>query len=182
MCRMDVAAKDAAIVRFLHEYPMAADTGRGHPVLNGCEEVRWSDFAECPAALPVLLYGLLDQAAAAEAQRVLTNTLFSIAEMNPAMPEVLPFLLRLAGDPQVPERSGLLERLVMVADYSEPIDPGNEAMSLWFGSDSDHPEREQCRAVFAQYASVVAMLPEGLVNPDSQAKLRQVAGVTLLGG
>ncbi|MDX3313044.1 hypothetical protein P1S61_29015 [Streptomyces sp. ME08-AFT2] len=65
----------------------------------------------------------------------------------------------------------------MVADYSEPIDPGNEAMALWFGSERDHPEREQCRAVFAQYASVVAMLPEGLINPDSQAKLRQTAGL-----
>ncbi|MGW7170875.1 hypothetical protein ACWGH3_37480 [Streptomyces sp. NPDC054884] len=43
--------------------------------------------------------------------------------------------------------------------------------------DRGHPEREQCRAVFAQYASVVAMLPEGLINPDSQAKLRQTAGL-----
>ncbi|WP_405812740.1 hypothetical protein OG241_00495 [Streptomyces sp. NBC_01390] len=109
---MDVAAKEAAIARFLHEYPQAADAGRGHPALHGCEEVRWSEFSGCPAAIPVLLYGLLDQAAAAEAQRVLTNTMFSIAEMNPAMPVVLPFLLRLAGDPQVPERSGLLDRLV----------------------------------------------------------------------
>ncbi|MFH8901798.1 hypothetical protein ACH4HG_36270 [Streptomyces coeruleorubidus] len=123
------------------------------------------------------MYGLLDRAAAAEAQRVLTNTMFSIAEMNPAMPEVLPFLLRLAGDPQVPERSALLDRLVTVADYSEPIDSGNEAMALWFGNDNDHPEREQCRAVFEQHASVVAMLPEGLINPDSRAKLRQAAGL-----
>ncbi|GED89312.1 hypothetical protein ACFC08_36820 [Streptomyces sp. NPDC056112] len=174
---MDVAAKDAAIARFLYEYPQAADASREHPALHGCEEVRWSEFPGCPAALPVLLYGLLDQAAAAEAQRVLTNTMFSIAEMNPAMPEVLPFLLRLAGDPQVPERSGLLDRLVTVADYSEPIDSGNEAMALWFGSDSDHPERERCRAVFAQHASVVAMLPEGLINPDSRKKLRRAAGL-----
>ncbi|WP_405814833.1 hypothetical protein OG241_09930 [Streptomyces sp. NBC_01390] len=65
----------------------------------------------------------------------------------------------------------------MVADYSRPIDSGNEAMALWFGSDSDHPEREQCRAVFAQHANVVAMLPEGLISPDDRAKLRQVAGL-----
>ncbi|MEU1520257.1 hypothetical protein ABZ490_50570 [Streptomyces sp. NPDC005811] len=103
--------------------------------------------------------------------------MFSIAEMNPAMPEVLPFLLRLVADPQVPERLGLLDRLVMVARYSEPIDSGNEAMALWFGSDNDHPEREQCRAVFAQHASVVAMLPEGLISSDSRAKLRQAAGL-----
>lgn len=177
MCRMDVAAKEAAIARFLHEYPQAADAGRGHPALHGCAEVRWSEFSGCPAAIPVLLYGLLDQSAGAEAERVLTNTMFSIAEMNPAMPEVLAFLLRLAGDPQVPERSGLLACLVTVADYSEPIDSGNEAMALWFGSDSDHPEREQCRAVFAQHASVVAMLPEGLINPESRAKLRRAAGL-----
>ncbi|WP_141698385.1 hypothetical protein [Streptomyces lushanensis] len=174
---MDVAVKEAAIARFLHEYPQAADAGRGHPALHGCEEVRWSEFSGCPAAIPILLYGLLDQAAAAEAQRVLTNTMFSIAEMNPAMPEVLPFLLRLAGDPQVPERSGLLDRLVTVADYSEPIDSGNEAMTLWFGNDNDHPERVQCRDVFEQHASVVAMLPEGLITPDSRAKLRQAAGL-----
>jgi hypothetical protein len=31
--------------------------------------------------------------------------------------------------------------------------------------------------VFAQYASVVAMLPEGLIDPDSQAKLREAAGL-----
>jgi hypothetical protein len=174
---MDLAAKEAAIARFLHEYPQAADAGCGHPALHGCEEVRWSEFPGCPAAIPVLLHALLDRAAAAEAQRVLTNTMFSIAEMNAAMPEVLPFLLRLAGDPQVPERSVLLERLITVAEFSEPVEVGNEAMVLWFGSDSDHPEREQCRAVFAEYASVVAMLPEGLINAAGQAKLRKAAGL-----
>ncbi|MFE3738897.1 hypothetical protein [Streptomyces sp. NPDC059134] len=174
---MDVATREAAIARFLRDYPQAADTGRGYPALYGCEEVRWSEFSGCPASIPTLLYGLLDQAAAAEAQRVLTNIMFSITEMNPAMPEVLPFLLRLAGDPQVPERSGLLDHLVTVADHSEPIDSGNEAMALWFGSDNDHPEREQCRAVFEQHATVVAMLPESLINPDSRAKLRQAAGL-----
>ncbi|MFJ8364306.1 hypothetical protein [Streptomyces sp. NPDC093984] len=108
---------------------------------------------------------------------MLTNAMFSIADMNAAMAEVLPFLLRLAGDPQVPERAALLERLVLVAEFSEPIEVGNEAMVSWFGSDSDHPEREQCRAVFAEYASVVAMLPEGLIDAAGQAKLRQAAGL-----
>ncbi|MDT0390895.1 hypothetical protein [Streptomyces dubilierae] len=155
-----MAAKNALIARFLLEYPEAVDAGRAHPALNGCEEIRWSEYPECPATLPLLLYGLLDPDGAAEARRVLTNTMFGIAEMNPAMPEVLPFLLRLASDPQVPERSGLVECLATVAEWSEPIDPGDEAMVLWFGSDSDHPERERCRSVFAQHASVVAMLPE----------------------
>ncbi|WP_405823958.1 hypothetical protein OG241_44140 [Streptomyces sp. NBC_01390] len=172
-----MAAKEAAIARFLREYPQAAEAGRGHPALHGCEEVRWSEFSECPAAIPVLLYGLLDQTAASEAQRVLTNTMFSITEMNSAMPVALPFLLRLAGDPQVPERSGLLNRLVTAADYSRPIDSGNQAMALWYGSDNDHPEREQCRAVFEQHATVVAMLPEGLITPDSRARLQQAAGL-----
>ncbi|MEU6683032.1 hypothetical protein [Streptomyces sp. NPDC046832] len=72
---MDMAAKEAAIDRFLRAYPHVIAAGREHPALHGCEEVRWSEFAECPAAIPVLLYGLVDQAAAAEAQRVLTNTL-----------------------------------------------------------------------------------------------------------
>ncbi|MEU6682827.1 hypothetical protein [Streptomyces sp. NPDC046832] len=30
------------------------------------------------------------------------------------------------------------DRLVTVADYSEPIAPDNETMVLWFWSDSDH--------------------------------------------
>ncbi|MFF3242885.1 hypothetical protein ACFYWY_03910 [Streptomyces sp. NPDC002870] len=175
---MDVAAKKAAVARFLHAYPQAADAGRGHGALHGCEDVRWSEFPGCPAAIPALLYGLLDQAAESEAQRVLTNAMFnSIAEMNAAMPAVLPFLLRLAVDPQVPERSELLDLLVMVAEFSEPVDADNEAALLWFGSDSDHPEREQCRAVFAEHASVVEMLPEGLIRPDGRATLRRAAGL-----
>lgn len=178
MCVMDVAAKEAEVARFLHMYPQAARAGSGHPGLHGCEDVRWSDFPGCPAEIPALLRGLLDQAAASEAQRVLTNTMFnSIVEMNAAVPTVLPFLLRLADDPQVPERSGLLDHLVMVAEFSEPVDADNEAAVLWFGRDSDHLEREQCRAVFAEHASVVEMLPEELINPDGLATLRRVGGL-----
>ncbi|MFE7077239.1 hypothetical protein ACFU96_44855 [Streptomyces sp. NPDC057620] len=175
---MDVAAKDAAIARFLQEYPQAADASRTHPALHGCEAVRWSEFPGCPAAIPVLLHALLHEAVASEAQRVLTNIMFNnIAEMNAAMPEVLPFLLRLAGDPQVPDRSGLLDCLIAVAELSEPVEAGNEAMVLWFGRDNDHSERERCRSVFAEHASVVAMLPEGLITIAGQAKLRQAAGL-----
>ncbi|MGW6389976.1 hypothetical protein ACWFR1_05610 [Streptomyces sp. NPDC055103] len=178
MCKMDVAAKEAAIARFLHEYPQAVDAGRGHPALQGCQDVRWSEFPECPAEIPVLLHGLLDQTAASEAERVLTNSILnSIAEMNAAMPTVLPFLFRLASDPQVPARSGLLDLLVAVAGFSEPIDGRNEAMVRWFGSDNDHPEREQCRAVFTEHASVVATLAEELISPADRATLRQAAGL-----
>ncbi|MEV3970438.1 hypothetical protein AB0K68_20180 [Streptomyces sp. NPDC050698] len=172
-----MAAKEAAIARFLQEYPQAADVGRRHPALDGCEEIRWSEFPQCPAALPALLYRLLDPAAATEAQRVLINTLFTIAEMNPAVPHVLPFLLRLADEPQVPERSRLLEYLTMVADYSEPVETANEALVQWFGSDSEHPERERCRAVFAQHAHIVETLPDGLIAPACRARLRRAAGL-----
>ncbi|GAA2231886.1 hypothetical protein [Streptomyces indiaensis] len=168
-----MSAKEAAIDRFLRAYPHVIAAGREHPALHGCEEVRWSEFAECPAAIPVLLYGLVDQAAAAEAQRVLTNTLVSLVGMNAAVPEVLPYLLRLA----VPGRAGLLDRLVVIAGYSEPVDPGSEAITWWLGSDSDHPERERCRDVFARHADVVATLPEELLRPDSRAALRRVAGL-----
>ncbi|MFF9336723.1 hypothetical protein [Streptomyces albogriseolus] len=175
---MDVAAKEAAITRFLNEYPRAVDAGRGHPALQGCEDVRWSEFPECPAGIPALLRALLDREAASEAERVLSNSLHNgITAMNTAVPTVLPFLLRLASDPQVPVQSELLDLLILVAGFSEPIDADNEAMVLWFGSDGDHPEREQCRAVFAQYASVVAMLAEQLDSPNDRAKLRQVAGL-----
>lgn len=178
MCSTDVAAKEAAIARFLQDYPRAVDAGRGHPALRGCEDVRWSEFAECPAAIPALLHGLLDQAAAPEAKRVLTNSILnSVREMNAAMPAVLPFLFRLASDPQVPVQSGLLDLLVSIAGFSKPIDVGNEAMVRWFGSDSDHPEREQSRAVFTEHASVVAMLAAQLNSPDDRAKLRQAAGL-----
>ncbi|MER7600301.1 hypothetical protein [Streptomyces hydrogenans] len=125
-----------------------------------------------------MLHGLLDQAAAPEAKRVLTNSILnSVREMNAAMPAVLPFLLRLAGNPQVPAQGGLLDLVVSIAGFSEPIDGRNEAMVHWFGSDSDHPEREQCRAVFAENASVVATLAEQADSPDARAKLRQAAGL-----
>ena len=41
---------------------------------------------------------------------------------------------------------------------------------LMESGDSDHPEREQCRAVFAENASVVAMLAEELTCPDDRAE------------
>ncbi|MEW2414578.1 hypothetical protein AB0953_12740 [Streptomyces sp. NPDC046866] len=178
MCKVDLAAKEAAIARVLEQHPRAADAGREHPALQGCEDVRWSDFPACPAGIPVLLHALLDKGAASEAARVLHHSLFNdIASMNAAMPTALPFLLRLARDPQVSVRSDLLALLVGVAGYSEPVDAGHEAMVLWFGSDSEHPEREQCRAVFAEHARVVLALAEELANSDERAILRQAAGL-----
>ncbi|BDH05779.1 hypothetical protein HEK131_30060 [Streptomyces seoulensis] len=178
VCRMDVAAKEAAIDRFLDEYPRAIDAGRGHPALQGCEDVRWSEFPECPAGIPVLLRALLDREAASEAERVLTNSLHNgITAINAAVPTALPFLLRLASDPQVPARSGLRDLLVTIAGFSESIDADDEVSVFWFGGDSEHPEREQCRAVFAGHAGVVAMLAEELASPAQQAVLRKAAGL-----
>jgi len=174
----DVAAKEAEIARFRHAYPQAAEAGRGHSALRGCEDVRWSEFPGCPADIPVLLYSLLDQAAAPEAGRVLSNAMHnSIREMNAAVPTVLPFLLRLVDDPHVPGWSEALDLLVMAAQFAEPVDENHEAEVLWFGSDSDHPEREQCRAVFADHVSVVAMLPEELIGSAGQTALWQAAGL-----
>lgn len=174
---MDITAKHAAIAAFRREYPEAAGAGRGRPAVDGCEEIRWSDFPDCPAGIPFLLYGLLDEAAAAEAQRVFTNVMFCLTGMNPAVPEVLPFLLRLAADPRVPERPALLGLLVYAVDCSEPIDGLGDAGRWWFGSDDEHPERERCRAVFAEHADLVAALPDGLTGPDDRAKLRRAAGL-----
>lgn len=178
MCRVDVAAKETAIDRFLDEYPRAVDAGRGHPALQGCEDVRWSEFPECPAGIPVLLRALLDREAASEANRVLTDSLHNgITAMNLATPAALPFLLRLANDPQVPARSELRDLLVTIAGSSESIDAHDEVSVLWFGSDSEHPGREQCRAAFTQHAGVVAILAEELAGPTQQTKLRQAAGL-----
>lgn len=178
MCRVDVAAKEAAIDRFLEEYPRAVEAGLGHPALRGCEEVRWSEFPECPAGIPVLLRALLDREAASEAERALTNSLLDgITAMNVAMPTALPFLLRLASDPRVPARSELLDLLVTIAEFSESIDADDEVSVLWFGSDSEHPEREECRAVFTQHAGVVATLAEELADPGRRTKLCQAAGI-----
>ncbi|MFJ6516049.1 hypothetical protein ACIQMO_30460 [Streptomyces sp. NPDC091406] len=173
-----MAAKETAIARFLDEYPQAADAGRGHPALRGCEDVRWSAFPECPAGIPMLLRSLLDREAASEAARVLGNCLHDgITAMNAAVPMVLPFLLGLAGDLQVPVRSELLGLLVAVANFSESVDARDEVSVLWFGSDDDHPEREQCRAAFTEHARVVAVLAEELASPDHRAALRRAAGL-----
>jgi hypothetical protein len=126
----------------------------------------------------VLLRSLLDASAAAEAGRVLANCLFdNIAEMNAAMPEALPFLLRLARDPEVPDRSGLLRLLVTIAEYAEPVDGDSDTMVRWFGRDAEHPERERCRAVFEAQAGVVATLSAGLLARADHATLRRVAGL-----
>ncbi|MFD8009269.1 hypothetical protein [Streptomyces sp. NPDC058955] len=171
-----MAAKDALIESFLQEYPGAEDAGRGHPALQGCEDVRWTDYIGCPAAAPVLLRALLDRTAGPEAERVLSGVLFNdITSMNAAMPAALPFLIRLAGDPYVPVRSDLLDLLVSAAEFSESVAGQNEAWVMWFGSDEERPARARCRAVFAEHARVVGALAAEVGDPDRRASLRRAA-------
>ncbi|MFE6093790.1 hypothetical protein ACFQ7M_17570 [Streptomyces massasporeus] len=71
MCRITAAGKEAAVARFLQEFPPAARAESDHSALRGCDDIAWADFPECPAGVPALLRGLLDPVAAREAERVL---------------------------------------------------------------------------------------------------------------
>ncbi|MBX9365555.1 hypothetical protein ACF09Y_17805 [Streptomyces massasporeus] len=182
MCRITTAGKEAAVARFLQEFPRAPQAGLDHPALRGCDDIAWADFPECPAGVPALLRGLLDPAAAREAERVLCIVLMdSPFSMGPAMPAALPFLLRLAADPAVPVRAELVEILLVVAELSHPVDGSSEQAIRFLGSDSDHPERARCRAVFAEHADLVLgllddrTLPDGFIPPDERASLLKVA-------
>ncbi|WP_326578103.1 hypothetical protein OG539_09300 [Actinacidiphila glaucinigra] len=156
MCVIDTAAKEAVVGRFLRDHPDAGRDGATHPALRGCAEVPWADLPGCPAGLPALLHALLDERAAPEAVRVLTNVLLDgVFRMGAAMPAALPFVIRLAVCPDVPVRSGLADLVAVAAELAEPVDPGDErAVRLW-GSDADHPERARCRAVLAAHAALV---------------------------
>ncbi|CAL9293458.1 hypothetical protein [Streptomyces sp. SudanB52_2052] len=104
-----------------------------------------------------------------------------VFRMGPAMPAALPFLLRLAAGPETSRRTGLVELLLVVAELSAPVDGGGERAVRVFGSDRDHPERAQCRAVFAQHADLVRgllddrTLPDGFFGPDERVSLLRAA-------
>ncbi|MFD9162220.1 hypothetical protein ACFVZ8_09470 [Streptomyces sp. NPDC059558] len=169
---MDAAAKEAAVARFLREYPQAGQAEGDYPALVGCADVDWSQIPGCPAGIPVLLRGLLDQAAGPEALRVLGNVLMdSIFHLSAAMPTALPFLIRLAAVPDIAVRPGLVELLAHVAELSRPVGEGQAGL---FGNERDHPEPEWCRAAFATHASeLLALLedeslPDGLLSADDR--------------
>ncbi|MFJ4283534.1 hypothetical protein [Streptomyces massasporeus] len=154
----------------------------GQPALRGCDDIARADFPECPAGVPALLCGLLDPVAAREAERVLWIVLMdSPFSMGPALPAALPFLLRLAADPAVPVRAGLIDFLLVVAELSHPVDGSGEQAIRFLGSDRDHPERALCRGVFAEHADLVRgllddrTLPDGLIPPDERTSLLTVA-------
>ncbi|MGW7265000.1 hypothetical protein [Streptomyces sp. NPDC054842] len=178
MCVLDLAAKEAEVAQFLLAHPRAQEAGIGHPALSGCDEVAWSDIPGCPAAIPAVLRGLLDQEAAPDAVRVLTNALMDgVFSLGAAMPAALPFLLRLAADPQAPVRKSRLDILLVAAEFALPVDAGDERAVRLFGSDDEHPEREQCRAVFARHAELITALPDDLVGADDRANLLRAAGL-----
>ncbi|GAA0315831.1 hypothetical protein GCM10010302_63650 [Streptomyces polychromogenes] len=182
MCTLSCAAREAMVARFLAEYPGAGRPGGGeHPALRGCEEVPWAELTGCTAQIPALLHGLLDPAAGHEAQRVLTNTLMShMLLLGPATPAALPFLLRLAVEPELPARGPLLGFLGFAAELSRPARPGEE--DFWFSGD-EQPEGERCRAAFAANAHLVrelvddAGLPDEVLDSELRADLRLLAGL-----
>ncbi|MEU0582751.1 hypothetical protein [Streptomyces sp. NPDC006132] len=61
------------------------------------------------------------------------------------------------------------------------MDGSSERAVRAFGSDRDHPERAQCRAVFAEHAGLVhglldgRALPDGFLGPDDRASLLRAA-------
>ncbi|MFE2245492.1 hypothetical protein [Streptomyces lavendulae] len=174
---MDAAAKEAAVARFLREYPQAGQAEGDHPALVGCADADWSQIPGCPAGIPVLLRGLLDPAAGPEALLVLGNVLMnSIFHLSAAMPTALPFLIRLAAVPDIAVRPGLVELLAHVAELSRPVEEGQAGL---FGNECDHPERGWCRAAFARHASELRALledeslPDGLLSADDRECLLQ---------
>jgi hypothetical protein len=92
--------------------------------------------------------GLLDDAAASEAVRVLGIVLNDgLFQVSAAMPTALPYLIRLAVDPVVPARAELVELLTVTVVFSDPLNP-DDIWSALVGLDSDHPERAQCKSCF----------------------------------
>ncbi|MFJ3205977.1 hypothetical protein [Streptomyces sp. NPDC086989] len=127
----------------------------------GCADAGWSQIPGCPAGIPVLLRGLLDQAAGPEALRVLGNVLMNgIFHPSAAMPTALPFLIRLAAVPDIAARPGVVELLTVVAEVTRPVEADDEGQAGLFGNDCDHPERAWCRAAFAAHASELSALLE----------------------
>ncbi|MFD8020429.1 hypothetical protein ACFV6G_08385 [Streptomyces lavendulae] len=172
---MDAAAKEAAVARFVREHPQAGQAECDHPALAGCADADWSRIPGCPAGIPVLLRGLLDEAVGPEALRVLENVLMdSIFHPSAAMPTALPFLIRLAAVPDIAVRPDLVELLAIVAEVSQPVEADDAGQAGLFGKDCDHPERERCRAAFVAHASELRALledeslPEGLLSADDR--------------
>jgi hypothetical protein len=183
MCVHDLAAKEAAVARFLRNHPQTAQVDSGHPALRGITDIAWSEIPDCPAGVPAVFNGLLDDVASEEASRVLGIVLIDdIFHLSAARPAALPFLIRLARDRHVPGRAELVSLLVFAAETSRLASAeGNERFALLFGTDADRPERVACRKVFAEHvASVRALLdddalPDGLLSAEDRDSLMAVS-------
>lgn len=103
---------------------------------------------------------------------MLCNVLMDgVFQMGSAMPAALPYLIRLTAAPEVSVRSRLLELLlvvvVVVAGFSHSVGREGEHAVQLFGNDRDHPERTQCRAVFADHADLLrALLDDGTLRGE----------------
>ncbi len=103
--------------------PGAVDSPHPRPVvdtspvavpLRPVHPLDWSQIPGCPAGIPVLLHGLLDQVASPEALCGLDNVLMNnVSHVGAAMSTALPFLIRLAALPDIAARSGLVDLLVV---------------------------------------------------------------------
>ncbi|GAA1892195.1 hypothetical protein [Actinomadura bangladeshensis] len=156
MCVHDLAGKEAAIRRFLREHPTASAIGRDHPLLRGLDDASWSQIPGCPAAIPVLIRGLLDAPAQDEALRILGIVLTDdVFHLNPAMALALPYLIKLSADKAVPGRAKIIDFLVVIAEYVQPVGDTDPRLALLFGSDERRPERAECKAVFIEHAAIL---------------------------
>ncbi|MGW1996546.1 hypothetical protein [Embleya sp. NPDC001921] len=186
MCEVDhEAAAVAAIAKLVAAYPHLAQGPCSHPALAGCEDVVWSAIPDCPMDIPVVLRGLLDPDAAEEAERALGWVVMSgPLSISTAMAAVLPFLLRLAADPEAPRRDELFVLVLVAAACSEPTDPDNAYALAISGREEDHPERALCRTVFATDATWVrrlldddTLLSSAPLRDDERTCLRTAAGL-----
>ncbi|MGW7348266.1 hypothetical protein [Streptomyces sp. NPDC054854] len=57
-----------------------------------------------------------------------------------AMPSILPYLLRLAADPEVPYRGRHFDTVLVTAALPQPVDPGNPRDLAINGPEEEHPE------------------------------------------
>ncbi|MEU9713998.1 hypothetical protein [Streptomyces sp. NPDC047976] len=181
MCTVSRAAVAAAISELVAAHPRLAADPSPHPALAGCEEVVWSELPGCTDGVPALLYGLVDRDAAEAAGRVLGGLVMAgPMRISAAMPAILPYLLRLAADPEVPDRGRHFDLVLVAAALSEPVDPGNPWDLAVSGPEEEHPERALCRTAFQADAAWVRRLladdrlPEGepLLQEERDSLLR----------
>ncbi|MFK0256275.1 hypothetical protein [Streptomyces sp. NPDC090445] len=186
MCTVSRAAVEAAIADLTAAYPHLAVDPSPHPALAGCEEVVWSELPGCPDGVPALLYGLVDPEAAEVAGRTLSRLVMAgPMHISAAMPAIVPYLLRLAADPEVPHRGKHFDLVLVAAALSEPVDPGNPRDLAINGPEEEHPERALCRTAFEADAVWVRrlladdQLPDGEpLSPDERDLLLRAAGLS----